>query len=72
MVEPPGFDPDQSSQHIDLVRDYIENITKNQFEWRTMVSSIVDLLNHQHDNHEYTEEFNVNLPEFASSLHVGQ
>ena len=71
MVEPPGFDPDQS-KHIDLVRDYIENITKNQFEWRTMVSSIVDLLNHQHDNHKYIEEFNVNLPEFASSLHVGQ
>ena len=48
MVEPAGVDQDQSSNHIDLVRDDIfENITK-EFK-----RAVIDMLKTQHDHIKY-------------------
>ena len=48
VVEPAGVDQDQSSNHIDLVRDDIfENITK-EFK-----RAVIDMLKTQHDHIKY-------------------
>ena len=72
MVEPPGFDPDQSKQ-IDLVRDdYIQNTTKKEIEEGTTVPGKVDLLENQHDHFKYIIKFKVNLPEEISTNRDGR
>ena len=74
MVEPTGLEfPEQSSHHIDRDRDLEENITKeDRNRERTIDPSIVDLLENQHDNIKYIEEYYVNLPELDSNIRVGR
>ena len=70
MVEPAGVDPGQSNQHIDSVRDDIENITK-ELESEAMDLKPIDLLNAQHDHIEYTNKFNVYVVDSAVESRSG-
>ena len=69
MVEPPGFDHDQSKDDTDLVSE-VENVTKD--EPSKYEHEDVDPLKCQHDENYDIEDYNVNLPEFVSSRRDGQ
>ena len=74
MVDQSGFGQDQSKESVDLVKYRIENIEKNRFEkyeYKTMVSNIVDLLKHQHDKYEYIKDINVNIFDMSSKSRSG-
>ena len=74
MVDQPGFDRDQSKEFVDLVKYSIENTEKDRFEkyeYKTMVSNIVDLLKHQHDKYEYIKDINVNIFDMFSKSRSG-
>ena len=74
MVDQPGFDRDQSKEFVDLVKYSIENAEKDKFEkyeYKTMVSNIVDPLKHQHDKYEYIKDINVNIFDMSSKSRSG-
>ena len=59
MVDPPGFDHDQSS-FVDLVSD-VEMDEKEKYEYED-----VDNFKHEHQENDQFNEYNVNLFKEAS------
>ena len=57
---------EQNTREIENAKyEYDESIKR-------MDLNIVDLLNYQHDTFKHIEMYNVNFPQFASNLRVGQ
>ena len=72
MVDPPGFDHDQSKGNADWIMD-VENLEKDQIasESNEKVFNPIDLLNHYNNENykfKHDEKFNVNLFEMASNI----
>ena len=70
MVDPPGFDHDQSTTKDDWIRN-VESLEKDRVATESYeeVSNYIDLLNRDnYENYmfEYINKFNVNLYKWAS------
>ena len=67
MVDPPGFDHDQSTAKDEWIRN-VESLEKDRVATESYeeVSKYIDLLNHGNYTFEYNQKFNVDLYKRAS------
>ena len=70
MVDQSGFDQHQSKESVDVVKNRIENTTKD--ECKQYEYNIVYLLKYQHDKHNQFNNFKINMPDIASISRYGQ